>query len=495
MPHTERIYNNELLDENTKNAIAKIVRTLINADGIIDELELNNVEMFEKKYHLSQSNMFNADTLSFADAVNQIKNTNWKYSGVTSGEFCNDVISLACVDGSISHNEAMICLALRYALDVPEAHVFSYAEQSLHFAKKEVLYIEADVNEETKKLNDEINEFYNNIVSILGYYGFDFIYIPQVNEDFSTMGETYLKKIIGYLNPNIIKNEKVIEQLWICLSKKGTVDFSRQIMAEGAGLHGFRPSLLFKISNSKVSSKRKTAITCKYIDFLQVPIQPGDKIQNTIQNFIRKYVEQVKNTTCTSTISMKKKFHFRGFHKTLFDFYMNIDNEVSEIVFSIDATKQGGFVTIGAKNRIKLSAIEMSLYLLIIYLTRSVNNGLLVNKANFKDKLSKEQQLNIYRVILAETSKSQLKETTDFYSSLTKRYPKIGNKIKQMQQTLKHSELYIPCYVKEENRYYIRFFEPVFITYLKGNTDSEGTVKRPLSDWVLDIFAKRNMKI
>lgn len=496
MSHINKIYNYESLDENTKNAIAQIVIALINADGVIDESEIDNVELLKKKYHLSKANMLNANTLSFADAINKIKSANWKYSGISAGEFCNDIIALAGVDNNISHNEAMICLALHYALDEPEAHVFSYAEQSLHFAKKEVLYIEADVNEESIKFNNEINEFYNNIVSILGYYGFEFIYIPHINDDFKAIGEMYLKNIIGYLNPNIGEDEKTVEQLWNCLSKKRTVDFSRQIMAEGAGIHEFRPSLLFKISNSKVNFKGKTNISSKYINFLQVPIQPGDQVQNTIQNFMRKYVEQVKEITCTSIISVGKKFHLRGFHKTIFDFYMSIDNEVSDIVFIIDANKQGGSVKIGPKNKIKLSAIEMSLYLLFIYLTRSINKGLLVNKANFKDKLSREQQLNIYRVILAETSKSKFDEVADLYSSLTKRYPKVGNKIKQMQQTLKHWELYIPYYAKDENRYYIRFFEPVFVTYLRSNTDSGGiTVKIPLSDWILRIFAKRNMKI
>lgn len=488
--------NNELLDENIRNAVAKVVTTLINADGVIDEAELHLLETLKKKYHLSNTHLFNANMLTFSESVNLIKGTQWKYSGLTLDDFYNDIITLANIDGNISHNEAMICLALRYARDVPGAHVFSYAEQSLHFAKKEVLYIEADVNDETAILNNEINKFYDNISDILGYYGFEFIYIPHVNDVFNEIGEIYLKSIISYLNPNICKDKKNVEQLWTCLSKKGTIDFSRQIMTEGAGLYEFRPSLLFKVSNSSVNGKGNADISSKYIDFLQVPVQPGEQIQNTIQNFMRKYIELVQEITYTSTISAKKKFHLKGFHKTLFDFYMSIDNEVSEIIFSIDANKKGGFVTIGSKNTIKLSAAEMSLYLLFIYLTRSINSGLLVNRANFKDKLSSEQQLNIYCVILAETSKSKIEETKDFYSTLTMRYQKIGNKIKKMQQTLKHWELYIPYYSKNENRYFIRFFEPVFITYIKSSIDSEKpTVKIPLSDWIAKIFSKRNLKI
>lgn len=488
--------NNEALDANTRDAIAKIIITLINADGIIDEKELGEMELLKKKYHLSQTNMLNANTLSLAESINQIKVSDWRQSGLTREEFCDDITALANIDGNVSHNEAMICLALRYGLDVPEAHVFSYAEQSLHFAKKEVLYIEADINEETNALNNEIDQFYDNISSILGYYGFRLIYIPHINNDFNTIGKTELKNILSYLNPNIGKDEKIMENLWTCLSQKGTVDFSRQIMSEGTGLHNFRPSLLFKISNSIVRRTEKTPAFSKYIDFLQVPIQPSDPIQITIQNFMRKYVDMVKNIVCTSIISSQKKFHFRGFHKTLFDFYMSIDSEVSEIVFFIKAHKGGGFVTIGPKNKIKLSAAEMSLYLLFIYLTRSVNNGLLVNKADFNGKLSREQQLQIYRIILAETSKAGIKEVPDFYSTLINRYPKIANKIKRIQQTLKHSELYIPYYAKDENRFYIRFFEPVFVAELKSDVDSgELTARIPLSEWITQKMIKHNIKI
>lgn len=42
MSYANGIYSNELLDENAKNAIARIVIALINADGIIDELEVSD---------------------------------------------------------------------------------------------------------------------------------------------------------------------------------------------------------------------------------------------------------------------------------------------------------------------------------------------------------------------------------------------------------------------------------------------------------------------
>lgn len=498
MLQENEIIHNDSLDEKTRNAITKIIMTLINADGVIDKAELERLEILKKKYYLSYTNILNAQTLSFAASVNQIKVGVWKYSGLTPQEFCNDMITLASMGNKISHNEAMICLALRYALDVSGSHVFSYMEKSLQFAKKEVLYIEADVNEETIRLNDEINKFYGNISSILGYYGFKFIYIPHINEDFNTLGEIHLKRIIGYLNPTISKEEEIIERLWSCLSRKGSIDFSRQLMIEGAGLYEFRPSLLFKISNSNVHAKEKTGISSKQIDFLQVPVQPGDQIQNTIQNFTRKYIDLVKNMACTSIISAEKKFHFRGFHKTLFDFYMNRDNEVSEIVFLIGATNKGGFVTFGSKNRIKLSASEMALYLLFIHLTRSANNGLLVKKANPKDKCMLEDQLKMYHAILKETSKSEMidiDKVPDFYPALTGRYPKIKGKIQRMQQTLKHWELYIPYYAKDENRFYVRFFKPVFVVCLKSGADVKESIKMPLFDWVSEILTKRNIKI
>lgn len=112
---------NFFIDENTKIAIAVLFTNLINADGIVYESELRDLEKVKHKYGLTISHFRKSNTMSLATAINQIttmaKAVETKHHQSLYTLLYGDLLEIAGVDGNVSHDEAMICLALRYAYD------------------------------------------------------------------------------------------------------------------------------------------------------------------------------------------------------------------------------------------------------------------------------------------------------------------------------------------------------------------------------------------
>ena len=258
------------IDEKTKTAIANLIVNLINADGIVYKSEMDSLRVIKHKYNLTSTHFKNVNTMTLAAAINQIITVVKREKSLNLYQNINkDLVTIAGVDGSISPDEAMICLALRYAFDFPNAHIFEYKYNSLKFAKKEIIFIEDSKNE---KLEEESSKYYDSLNSLLEIYGFNYIFIPNIQKEFGKEeAKDFFEDILEYLYPNRT-SDNVIDQLMLKLiDEKLLYDFSDQIMREGAGIQSFSPSLLIKINESTVYSLKakhnrniSTYYNCQY---------------------------------------------------------------------------------------------------------------------------------------------------------------------------------------------------------------------------------------
>lgn len=480
------------LDDCTRTAIARILIELINADGVIDEHELDKFNVLKKKYNIGPSHHKESKTISLANAINQIIKADWKHTERSPIEFIQDLEDLASIDGGITAKEAMICLALRYAVDFPNAHVFEYKQQSMRFSSREVIYIEDKTDEETEKLNKEIDTFYENICSILGMYGFEFVYIPRIQQDFSSISANRLKMIIEYLHPELAAIDNV-ENLYINMTTHGTADFACQIMAEGAHLNNFRPSLLFKISSSRVIVNEIYNATAIYNNFLQLPVkEKGYSIQITIKNFIVKYVDLLKESYTFHKTSAVKRFNIHSFHETLLDFYLAMNNEVNAVTFVLRKKQRNlktkkmdkSYVKFGELAEVSMSNRELSYYMLIVYLCKKGKEEFReIDKAKNNDLWNKFY--NLYRVFFTELSQlKQLVLSVDFDTNTLGSYYKICKAINVLTD-LKNKHQYIPYKDKVKRTYTIGFHQPVFVK--NGNDLIE------LEKWVEKKMTKYNI--
>ena len=69
-----------------------------------------------------------------------------------------------------------------------------------------VLYIE---NEDNTATDAYISSHYRTISNEFRLAGFDFVYIPQIVEDYKQIRGEYLQKVITYMIPSLIKDNKI----------------------------------------------------------------------------------------------------------------------------------------------------------------------------------------------------------------------------------------------------------------------------------------------
>ena len=422
------------IDEKTKTAIANLIVNLINADGIVYKSEMDSLRVIKHKYNLTSTHFKNVNTMTLAAAINQIITVVKREKSLNLYQNINkDLVTIAGVDGSISPDEAMICLALRYAFDFPNAHIFEYKYNSLKFAKKEIIFIEDSKNE---KLEEESSKYYDSLNSLLEIYGFNYIFIPNIQKEFGKEeAKDFFEDILEYLYPNRT-SDNVIDQLMLKLiDEKLLYDFSDQIMREGAGIQSFSPSLLIKINESTVYSTKSKAQQ-KYFNLLQLPIRTGYRIQDTVQNFIRKYRSLVGPVHSYHNYDSEVKFNIRSFQRTLLDYCFAMDKEYEQVnAIFLKKGKQKCFLKFGSLKEAKLSVQEQIYYLLICYLCETAKHPL---KDGIKDGATYILHKKIFDAMAQAVG--MFEEFT--YSFLYKNYTKISNKINKAFPNESNSLLY-----------------------------------------------------
>lgn len=453
-------------DEKTKIAIARIVSDIINADGIIDSEELDILQKIKFDYGLNRTHFRKIMTMTLSAAINQIVSVDWSYSEKDGSMLCDDLNRLASIDGRVAHNEAMICLALRYALYFQGAHVFDYNKYGMRFSKKEIIYIENEHSE----LNKEITEFYDSVCNVLGMYGFKFVYIPHIQQKFTSVvaDKDRMIQILEYLHPDLVPTD-VLKKLYFKLATCSTAEFSRYIMSEGVHITSFPPSLLLKISSSKITKGNNDIET--YNNFLQIPIKPGYSILNTIQNFLRKYIDLIRETVSLNTLRTER-FNIHSFHKTLLDFYIAMNDNADSLTFVIKGKRENK-VLFGNLQEVAMSVTQMSYYLLLVYLDKSDKTVL--------SEISKEENperwtmyYDLYRLFYSELNQlDHLIPVVDFETNTRGNYYKIKDKIGSIVG-LRNKSQFNPY--KDRSGLRVNFPQPVYI-------ESDGD-RLDICDWV-----------
>ena len=470
--------NDFIIDENTKTAIAVLFTNIINADGIVYESELSGLKEMRHKYSLTTTHFKDVKTMSLATAINKIITTSKKKGDKLYEMICDDMVKMASVNGSVSSEEAMICLAFRYAYELQDAHFFEYEYKSIKLAKKEVIYIDDGQNERTEELRDESKKYYDNLSSVLKMYGFTYVCIPTIQRQLMSYSKEFLGNIIEYLYPNRV-TEGVIDNLLKKLTGDSLSVFGCQIMQEGAKMKTFPPSLLFKINESTVvSSKDNTRRTV--FNLLQLPIKDGCRIQDTIQDFTRKYRGLVSRIHVDDSFDTNVKFNIRSFQRTLVDFYFALDQEFDKVLIKVNCQgKHKCFLKFGDLTEKDLPPRLIPYYILILYLCKTGKPLLKGGKA-YEGSEEWQMHKKIYDAISHKVTGSE-----EFKSNMYSVHGKISNKIKEIMPNNPNWALYVPIRNSKTSEFSIGMDMQVYIENGKDTCE--------LVEWVESLIKKRNL--
>jgi len=465
-------------------AILRIMYDIVNADGFIDDVEINALEEFKKKYGIVSNGQENTDLIarsnkiSFGEAVSILRKWRDKenelmaegFSGKYSTKtFWEDINHLARIDGDCSTDEAHLLLAIQYMLsgDEDEVKMISCKKRNLNFSKNEILYVESDWNE---ICNAELNrkERLKSISSTAKLYGFDFVYIPEVvsflKEKFD---QGLLSKIMMFANPLFLQNKSDAKRISEQLTTTTTADFVKYYLSEHGEIPEIAPSLMIKIKTSLKPSfgDDKQIQWEEYIDFLLISIDKN--VSSTANSFLDDYIVLANRMRHPVVLYANSRIQCRGFHKTMMDYmvYRSLTPKVNKVVLDF-SRKTKCIVFDGIGEECRLPPIQLFLYALIIIKSNS-RYGCLMQRNEGADRKSLDAQQDEFRSISGNAK-------TDLYYNVSSYVSKIKRMLSEIIR-LPNVELYLPESIRDG----WRIKAPLDLFYVRDC----GKEEIPISQW------------
>ena len=358
-------------------AIARIVSDMIKADNIIEESEIEMLNKFRREYNIDSRILSEARFVKFSTAVSDLSSL----EDAKKIEIFKTIRDMAIADGECVPKEAMLLLALRYAFGIerdkinPKNYIVNHdvdvkliscptGETSL--ISQYVIYIEGaryDAANEDIKKNFEVN------VLNLRQWGFDFVYIPLLIEEFSNMNEEYVKDVVSYMAPELPK--ETIDIVYERLLRMDTITFCNHVLAKKLNVDEVKnavPSLFINIGTSIVPYCSVSGPVDCYTEFLCIPLTSD--ITSQIKDFIRAYSKLVSFHVTPNYAYLDERanrFKYFGFYKAMFDFLVKAEPKESDIIV-YPYSSRFEFPQI-ALDDLKLSPQEAALYKLILECT------------------------------------------------------------------------------------------------------------------------------
>ena len=261
-----------IFEREERVALARIMSDLIEADFIVEEDEIVSFDEFKsgKDFSITMSMLSEAKTKTLEQAVATLQSLHDERKKTIIKE---KLYEMSLSDGTCVPLEALQIMAVMNAVE-NKGQVFSIPSGSSFIENMTVLYIE---NEENTDTDTYIRTYYRSISNEFRLAGFNFVYIPQIVEDYRQLRDGYLQKVIRYMIP-ALDNAKV-EKIEHDLCSMTTARFCLELLFKKMGINvlNSKPAFLFKIGESSVADKSGVDDMEReiYSNFLLVPI---DKI-------------------------------------------------------------------------------------------------------------------------------------------------------------------------------------------------------------------------
>lgn len=302
------------LEDNQKIAFARIVSDLIEADFIIDEGEMKYFEEVvtsKSNLNISTEMLRRSRQINLEDATNQIKKMREK----DRNKLLNLLEKTSLSDGTCVPSEALLILAIRLAIE-NKAYILSVPSQGNHIEALKCIYIENEYNEQ---INEYICEHLRTISNEFQLAGIEFIYIPQIVNNYKELKADYLQSVISFMIPSY--SESRVKQIQEKLCSLTTVQFCKELLHEKMGfyLKDLSPSLLLKIGDSYIVNDSNNDDEERNIisNYLCIPIEPQFIIQT--RYILDIYKQMVSKVNYIEVAPIIKKFKYSGFYKSLFN--------------------------------------------------------------------------------------------------------------------------------------------------------------------------------
>lgn len=484
-----------MLERIQRIALARILSDLIEADFIVEEDEMESFDKIknEKDFNITISMLSEAKTKTFAEAISILQTIRDEEKKKNIKE---KLYEMSLSDGSCVPLEALQIMAVMYALE-GKGQVFSIPSGSSFIENMKVLYIE---NEDNTEIDTYIHRHYRAISNEFRLAGFNFVYIPQIVDDYKQIRGEYLQKVIKYMIPTL--QEHKVEKIQQDLCSMTTSRFSYELLFKKMGINmlSSKPAFLFKIGESAVADKSGVDDMERnlFSNFLLIPISIDEissykekrAILDSVVDLMDSYRKMVSGKLIIENQPLRKKFLYYGFHRSLFDLIaygkerenyklvINLKNRAKPVVLRPIDAEPDNASEYEKDLVVDLTPQPYTLYILMVY------TSLLEKNLDWTDyptrNETKKQILEKYNAIYRMISKGNC--SSDYRDKT--HVSRIKKALKAHDSIVTNIDLFIPDKVLSEKTVYYNVPIPPDLVYvIEGPKGKEMEVKMVDSDY------------
>ena len=484
-----------MLERIQRIALARILSDLIEADFIVEEDEMESFDKIknEKDFNITISMLSEAKTKTFAEAISILQTIRDEEKKKNIKE---KLYEMSLSDGSCVPLEALQIMAVMYALE-GKGQVFSIPSGSSFIENMKVLYIE---NEDNTEIDTYIHRHYRAISNEFRLAGFNFVYIPQIVDDYKQIRGEYLQKVIKYMIPTL--QEHKVEKIQQDLCSMTTSRFSYELLFKKMGINmlSSKPAFLFKIGESAVADKSGVDDMERnlFSNFLLIPISIDEissykekrAILDSVVDLMDSYCKMVSGKLIIENQPLRKKFLYYGFHRSLFDLIaygkerenyklvINLKNRAKPVVLRPIDAEPDNASEYEKDLVVDLTPQPYTLYILMVY------TSLLEKNLDWTDyptrNETKKQILEKYNAIYRMISKGNC--SSDYRDKT--HVSRIKKALKAHDSIVTNIDLFIPDKVLSEKTVYYNVPIPPDLVYvIEGPKGKEREVKMVDSDY------------
>lgn len=289
----------------------RVVRDLIEADGIIDTREILALRALREKHGIRKDDEQRASAVTLADALKVLAETESDVKRELLADFQKIVMS----DDFCARDEALLMLALRqmFTADAKSLPVslISVPAPNFCFEASQLIYVESETDE---RANGQIVAQYREIENEMRLAGFNFVYLPMMAAHYRTLPEADLSYMAEFLYPNV--STERLQRVTASLRSLSTARFCKEQLAAKLGVKELEfvvPSLMIKTGTSIVNDVATD-------NFLLV--EAGNDVLHTVRTLLDSFSETFATTHVSPLKPEKGRFIFKGIYKQIADILM-----------------------------------------------------------------------------------------------------------------------------------------------------------------------------
>ena len=379
-----------MLDSKTRVSVAHIFLALINVDNVIDQGEIEQFSKIKKKYGLLPKDLLASDTMSLAEAVNNIvEYARKKNEDSFLWELYNSAKGMTTSDGFCAQCEARIIYAMEsvfFGNKENDIRLFACKESSIKIEGPKIFFVgEKSHNSLSKEFKDYFQEYYYEFLN----YGFELINVSAISQELIAMGKENIIELLTIESPDMFRSRA--DEIYKELTKMEPQSVFEEILGGNIDVFndGVTQYFLIKVCNSKIVSN---GLSHTYYNFIRVPVVSDTGVKTVIRNIIMQYSKCANHLTPAIQPADFYKFRYYSFTKSLFGFLEKEINRKAKCLkrLLIDAVDEKIHFEGLLNEPIKADYKEIALYILISWL--SSKDKMLLSKAtkayeNIEDKL------------------------------------------------------------------------------------------------------------